>query len=585
MNVPDSTLLCDFATDCHLPETVQIVDGYESLESEELSWSKDEIANLHNLTLLTRVIARDVKENYFSIPLTFQGKIFESIPVGCRDRYETVEELIVAFPRYVRSLRDIPQSGVADGDILLLLEASPNGVGCRELRCKVVGKSCTISLPGNQFGPFETLDNAYPTSIQDAIDGHHLPSCVRVRAGVAQALDETNTRPRVKFEGLFFLEQKVQQKVFIVSTLNERQLRVLKLPIDLEITVRREKSNIDPQTFSHICHLIETEVDIDSTITCGSTGDASWYFDIAEESPKPANYFNEYEELRPLIPPRSPTKPDRPLLKENRISNKPDVVARYAPPPKPKPRKKPPVPVIEKRTVEEPVRPPPVSRKPTKTRLKQPGKEQPPRSGPSIALKRDNSAKCPQNRESHIGPEILEADCENYSKPVEMIDKVSVAQSGEKASMCAQKEKVFVLPKIYKDEDNDEDNIYESIDEELRKQSRYSEPSGSEDAVLPDRYPPAHSGTLSHDQQIAQQEVVTVDESRKRLEGMSVSKVSEWLRKLGMSQYVDLFVEESVDGTMLLELDDEMMQCIGIKNPLHRKKLSMFIHRGWTPKR
>ena len=55
--------------------------------------------------------------------------------------------------------------------------------------------------------------------------------------------------------------------------------------------------------------------------------------------------------------------------------------------------------------------------------------------------------------------------------------------------------------------------------------------------------------------------------------------------KLGLNQYVKLFVKEVVDGTMLLEMDDEMMQCIGINNALHRKKLLMFIERGWTPKR
>ena len=72
---------------------------------------------------------------------------------------------------------------------------------------------------------------------------------------------------------------------------------------------------------------------------------------------------------------------------------------------------------------------------------------------------------------------------------------------------------------------------------------------------------------------------------RKQLEGISVSEVSKWLRKLGLNQYVGQFAKESIDGTMLLELDDETMQYIGIKNPLHRKKLSMFIQRGWIPKR
>ena len=44
----------------------------------------------------------------------------------------------------------------------------------------------------------------------------------------------------------------MQQKIFIVSTLNGRELRVLKLSIDLGITVKRKRSNIDPQMFSNL---------------------------------------------------------------------------------------------------------------------------------------------------------------------------------------------------------------------------------------------------------------------------------------------------------------------------------------------
>lgn len=40
---------------------------------------------------------------------------------------------------------------------------------------------------------------------------------------------------------------------------------------------------------------------------------------------------------------------------------------------------------------------------------------------------------------------------------------------------------------------------------------------------------------------------------------MLVFEVSECLKKLGLSKYVDLFVEELIDGVMLMELDDEMM--------------------------
>jgi len=584
-NMNDSSLLCDFVTDCHLPETIQVVDGYESLESEELSWSIDEIVNLHTLREVSRIIARDEKGNYFSVPLTYQGKIFESIPKGCKDRYETVEELIVAFPKYVRSLRDIPQSGVTDGDILLLLEASPNSGGQNRLKCSVVGRPRTIFLPSNQFGPFETLEDDKPSSIREVIDGHRLPTYVRVLAGKTQAFDGTNTSPRVIFEGLLCLEEAVKQKVFVVSTLKESLLRVLKLPIDLEITVKREDSKIDSSLFSHICHLIETEVDIDSTITCGSTGDASWYFDISEarkKSIQTANNNNSnnnvYEELRPAVPPRSPTKAQRSNLKQN---SKKDVAdTRYAPTPKPKPKKTATVELVA----------PPVARKPNKVASKQPGKAQPPNSEPPIPKRRnrsemDNSAKSTlQNRElSHVNFS-LRAVPQNCRQSVDILKDKEMIRKGENSMQPQVKERI-VLPDTCH-----EDNVYESIvdvasDAETFKHShmpKHTEHSRSVKTVLPDFQ---HAGALGQNQQpTSNQSHPSTDDFHSRLEGISVSEVSEWLKKLGLSQYVDLFIEEAVDGTMLSELNEEMMQCLGIKNPLHRRKLTLFIERGWTPK-
>ena len=377
---PDSSLLSEFATGCHLPETIQIVIGYESLESEELSWSSGEIVNLHSLREATWAIARDENGNEFSIPLAYPRKIFERIPKGCREVYETVEELIAAqFPKYVRSLRDIPNSGISVGDILELVEASENDGGSKQLRCRMVGKSCTTVLSWNQSGPFQALENVNPgRSLREVVDGHSLPVCVRAQSGKTKAFDGSNRNPLVKFEGLLFLEQTVQQKVFIVSTLHGKQLRVLKIPIDLEITVRRvQESKLDPNLLSRICHLIETVIDIDSAITCGSTGDVSWYFEIQTD---PASYQNEnlYEEIRPQVPPRSPVKPGcEPDLKQNKINS---VDTRYGTlTPKEQPLKNPSVPVKPSWREMKPL-PPLVAKKPNAAKPKQLKKGPPPSS-------------------------------------------------------------------------------------------------------------------------------------------------------------------------------------------------------------
>ena len=580
-------MLCDFVTNCHLPETIRVVDGYESLESEELSWCQDDIINLHTLKEISRVIAQDAHERFFSIPLTYHGKIFESIPMACADKYETVKELIIPSPKYVRSLRDIPKSDVVAGDIISLLGASAtNSQGHKELKCKVVGKPCTIFLSGNQFGPFETLDDVSPISIQEVLNRNRLPTRVRVLAGKTQAFNGANTNPPVRFEGLFTLEHAVKQKVLIVSTLVERHLRILKLPIDLEITVRREQSKIHPNLFSHICHLIETVVDIDSTITSGSTGEASWYFDdVDDDMYETLSKDNDiYEELRPLVPPRTPPTKALPEKSQNKKNNK-SVNPRYAPPPKPKPKPKPKntseASVAKKSSVQA-APPRPAASKPNDLITTKPP------SSKFISPERSNLAQfTTQNIQSYIEPRNPEIASRTSCRAKKMIKDEQVVQRDEIASPGTQVEEVISSSKtIPKSEDDGDSLIFETIDdEEALKQSRLSEHTSSDDTIGgQDRQQGDTFSQVPHQVSLERQEDTTAKDLRKHLEGISVSEVSEWLRKLGLSQYVDLFAEEVVDGAMLLELNEKMMEEIGIKSGLHRKKLLMFIERGWTPK-
>lgn len=547
------SVLCNFAPNVHLPETIQIVDGYDSVDSEELSWSQGEIVHLHSLKTLTRAIARDAGGKYYAIPLTHPEKIFEIIPKGCRDQYETVGELRAASPKYVRSLSDIPESTVMKGDILQVIDASKNHGGQTQLKCRIVGKPCTVILSGSLSGPFETMEDGNPSTIRDVLSRRrYVPVRVRVHSGKTRAFDRTNKTPSVKFEGLFDLEQVVQQKTFIVSTLNGGQLRVMKLPIDLEITVKREKSKLEPELFSHICHLIETEVDIDSTITCGSAGHASWYFDLREEIQKlrASDGDNLYEELRPPVPPRSPTSPAG--LKQDRIS---DVnTPRYTPSPSPKPRvlKKPPE--LEGNTKDIKRVPPQVTQKKKVVDQKRSVKGQPPSSLPRMkgeAVNNGSSAERPTDSR--------EADQHTY----ELLEELK--QKGLKPTLKRQN-------KPFQDKDSDPKEVN---DEAVKESHTVSEQSDVKEAVLSD---PQSKDTIQ-DHQMAG------GEFRKRLQGMSVSEIGDCLKTLGLSEYVDLFDQESIDGTMLMEMDDEMMQCIGIKNVFHRKKLLMFIQQGYTPRR
>lgn len=58
---------------------------------------------------------------------------------------------------------------------------------------------------------------------------------------------------------------------------------------------------------------------------------------------------------------------------------------------------------------------------------------------------------------------------------------------------------------------------------------------------------------------------------------VTVNDVCEWLKKIGMSQYVDKFAEEEVDGQLLAELEKDDLPDLGVVKPLHQKKILLKI--------
>ncbi|XP_078367440.1 uncharacterized protein LOC144651381 [Oculina patagonica] len=706
MSLLDSSLLCEFLTDCDLPATVQIVEGYDH-EYEEQSWSQGEIVYLHAMKDVPQVLALDKKGNRFCIPLNYPEKIFESIPNRCGDEYKTVEELIAEFPKYVRSLGNISRSGVKVGDILRLVETSPNAAGVMELKCWVKGSTRSITLSGDQVGPFETLEDINPTTMRDVIDQHLLPTRVRVRVGT-QALSETNINKRTMLEGLVTIKEIVQEKVLIVSTLVGKDLRVVKLPIDLELRVQKESLNLDQKLFTEICLLIDKEVKIESTILSGN-GEASWNFDIADikrdiEEPQADDI---YEELIPPVPPRAPLKLNESNLKQNTKLKTTDSETRYAPSPKRKPPKNTASSEVQKGT-EKPCPPPPVAKKPNLH------KENPHHSIPPLAIANTTSTT-PQNIEQHNDPpdeavdhtgcisgtqSVSPSKPKPANKPIKTVvpkesakpvssPLVKPKSNGSRQTSIEQQQppsshhctpplqdlkkyesegsptKLLASQNIESQTQSkpptvinnnngpdETEEYYESIENiQFASPPKANSPSNSvspavslkeslksaplphgkltpnvikqksEEKQLPRAQNPApplqnsssfktceskdnpdnptkltsqnaesHSkaemSAVSERLDKAERDAgVVQDKGKEHLKDISVSEVSGWLMKLGLSAYVDRFVKESIDGNFLLELDTEMMQYLGISNPLHKKKLMMFIQKGWTPKK
>lgn len=58
--------------------------------------------------------------------------------------------------------------------------------------------------------------------------------------------------------------------------------------------------------------------------------------------------------------------------------------------------------------------------------------------------------------------------------------------------------------------------------------------------------------------------------------------MAEFLRSVGLEQYVEQFVEADIDGEMLVdvkEADDKMLIQTGVHSPLHRIKIVVLFRR------
>ncbi|XP_062613820.1 uncharacterized protein LOC134275567 [Saccostrea cucullata] len=73
-------------------------------------------------------------------------------------------------------------------------------------------------------------------------------------------------------------------------------------------------------------------------------------------------------------------------------------------------------------------------------------------------------------------------------------------------------------------------------------------------------------------------------ERKMRIPTMSVSEVTYWLGVLKLDQYTDTFKENDVDGVLLSELDDSILQKEFGMSRFHAIKLRKFISEGYIPR-
>ncbi|KXJ17488.1 GRB2-associated and regulator of MAPK protein-like [Exaiptasia diaphana] len=190
------------------------------------------------------------------------------------------------------------------------------------------------------------------------------------------------------------------------------------------------------------------------------------------------------------------------------------------------------------------------------------------------------------------GKEANQKDSEYYQLCVEVHNNTQFQQM--------EGEDQFEYVKMGNNEDK-VDNIYEYIDFRYVKPPIPPRPSSATAEKSGNTPPPVQPKPLTKpkptDQQNPPLEQIPIPSSPTKeqpnsqdfsipddLTALNVEGVTDSLKYLKMDQYIEKFKEELIDGTMLVELSEDMMEeSLGITSSLHRKKLKKFID-GWRPK-
>ena len=77
--------------------------------------------------------------------------------------------------------------------------------------------------------------------------------------------------------------------------------------------------------------------------------------------------------------------------------------------------------------------------------------------------------------------------------------------------------------------------------------------------------------------QIAEFTSINVSSGEQQLQRMAnrltVDDISEFLTKIKLGHYVQLFTDNDVDGRLLLKLTDDDLKDLGVDNGFHRRKI------------
>lgn len=260
LHKPDSLeeTLANFIIRYQPPYIAQVLEG---VDNGVFSVSVDELLTVHKTVQLRRIRMRDSKGKHYFLPVDNSARV-EIVPRTRTRLAKDFDPHLIRTARFLRVLRDVPELKLDDGDILEpIFFESTRSTEAETLKCKILrepGKE--IRLPLHWGVPLELLHDFDPRSytLRYVADNIAFPVAVRFVENVVSYSDVVAT-----LRGEFYFEEVVEETIVITTTkVNQDQLTILKLPLDLPLTLHPiRKLNCDSKYIVRYWQYLREELD------------------------------------------------------------------------------------------------------------------------------------------------------------------------------------------------------------------------------------------------------------------------------------------------------------------------------------
>ena len=570
-----------------------------------------------------KLLVEDADYRQYFVPRNCQCKV-EILPRICQDRFRSVEDVVEAwtcadfkFIRVVKVHWHPPSLHIKAGDILELKRTVVQN-HIKFLECLFYGETgYLVKLPLNVKAVFEPLarNESYP--FQEVIHSFKFPVRVKFKSN-CKTKDADNRQSR----GSVLLKNIRQESKVIATSRDDDMNPVVLIPTDLDVNVFPARGALlGDKEYARFCKAIHDSTELLSKVNLFEN--ASRLCECFEDPAEEALENNEVADLFPsqttedthrlLTEPKPTTSKEATSLTgllirggENPSNTSNEQPPSYLPRVESLQRSKPPV-----------APKPPNKASQSSARLSQSphqsirgellttsnenlsnsiDEQAPPLPTRVQSLLHSNATGADKDDDNHHYDEIssternsnlvrsleryhMDNDSERVHKRQK--DKLSKSKSSERNSLPT------VIPKLPSERSQLITPLSEASSTQqgpMPKQSIFSTQSLITSCLEHSQGHPAENVYI---ESAPRPSILSNSPSKcsvfyEDLKDLSVAGVVECLRNLYMGQYAELFQRNLIDGKLLMELDSESLSHLGVRNPLHQKKLLKFIN-GWRP--